>query len=262
MTSTSPDPLQRIRHELVAAAARANRRRRRKQRILLFAVLPLVLLTASAGAAAVGGFTTGVAPVDRLLETEGQADDGTDPRPGPVSASEPLRLPDAADGTGAAEVAYLSRDGRVCKAQADFRRSDNAPRGTSGGGCYSPRDLARTLSRKKAICCGSSNGPDRRIYDGFAAGEVVALRFYMEDGATFDARLTPEWTPDVPGGEPLRIFVAVDERDIDVGADGVQPDELDLLHQRYRVEGELRDGRTVQIRTPWSGWAGRATPGP
>lgn len=260
MTTTSPDPLRRIRHELVAAAARANRRRLRKQRVLVFAVLPVLLLTASAGAAAVGGFTTGVAAIDRLLETEGQGNDGIDPPQGAISASDPLRLPDAADGTGAGEVAYVSRDGRVCKAQGDFRRGDNAPRGTSGGGCYAPSNLASTLSKRTAICCESSNSTDRRIYDGFAAGEVVALRFHMEDGATLDAKLTPEWTPEAPGAEPLRLFVAVDERDIDVGANGaVQPDELNL---RYRVEAELRDGRTVQIQTPWSGSPAPATPGP
>ena len=250
MSTTSVDPLQRIRAELVAAAARANRRRLRRRRIALFAALPVLLLTASAGAAVVGGFTTGVPAVDRLLETEGQSNDATDPSGRPESASAVLELPNSADGSGAGEVAYVSRDGRICKAQADLRQRDGAPRGTSGGGCYVPADLARTLSTHTAICCASSNGPDRRIYDGFAAGDVVALHFHMDDGATFDAKLTPKWTPDVPGAEPLRIFVAVDERDIDVGDDGVQLDDLERFHQRYRVEAELEDGRTVPIRTP------------
>lgn len=240
MTTTAVDPLERIRDQLVGAAARANRRRRRRRLTLGFAVLPLVLVSASAGAAALGGFSTGVPAIDRLLATEGGPAEGTDPRPGAADASEPLALPNAADGTGAAEVAYLSRDGRICKVQGDFRRSDDAPRG-GGGGCYEPADLARMLSARKAICCGSSNGPDRRIYDGYAAGDVVALRFHTDDGASFDATLTEPWRPDAPGAEPLRIFVAVDERDIDVG----------LLHQRYRVEATLQSGRTVSIRTPW-----------
>jgi hypothetical protein len=250
MSTTSVDPLQRIRAELVAAAARANRRRLRRRRIVVFAALPVLLLTASAAAAVVGGFTTGVPAVDRLLETEGQPNDATDPSGRADSASAVLQLPNTADGSGAGEVAYLSRDGRICKAQADLRQRDGAPRGTSGGGCYAPGDLARSLAAHTAICCASSNGPDRRIYDGFAAGDVVALHFYMEDGATFDAKLTPRWTPDVPGAQPLRIFVAVDERDIDVGADGVQLDDLESFHQRYRVEADLADGRTVQVRTP------------
>jgi len=249
-----PDPLQRIGQELVAAAARSNQRRLRRHRLLAVAVLPALLLTASAGAAAVGDLTTGLPAVDRLLGTEGQPDDGTDPLPGPGNASEPLRLPNSADGTGAGAVAYLSRDGRVCKAQGDFRRSDGAPRGTSGGGCYAPSDLARILSRRTAICCGSVHGPDRRIYDGFASGDVIALRFFTDDGATFEATLTPAWTPDAPGAKPIRLFVAIDERDLDVGTDGiVQPHELDSMKQGYRVEAELRDGRTVQIWTPWTG---------
>lgn len=249
MTTTQTDPLQRIRHELVTAAGRANRQRR-KRRIVLLAVLPAILLTASAGAAAIGVFGTGVGSIDRLLATEGGGGDAIDPRSGPHDASAHLRLPNAADGTDAALVAYVSSDGRICKAQADLRRSDNAPRGTSGGPCFTPSGLSQTLSANKALCCASSNGPDRRIYDGFAAGEVIALHFHMEDGASFDAKLTPEWTPEVPGAEPLRLFVAVDERDIDVGADGVQSSEEALLKQRYSVVAELRDGRILSIRTP------------
>jgi hypothetical protein len=250
MSTTSVDPLQRIRAELVGAAARANRRQLIKRRIALFAVLPVLLLTASAGAVVVGGIDTGVTAIDRLLATAGPPDDGSDPRPGPDSASQPLALPNAPDGTGAGEVAYLSRDGRICKAQADLRRRDSAPRGTDGGGCYAPRDLATVLAKRKAICCSSSNGADRRIYDGFAAGDVVALHFRTEDGARFDARLTPERTPDVPGAEPLRIFVAVDDRDLDVGGDGVQPEDLERLHPPYRVQAELRDGSTVEVPSP------------
>jgi hypothetical protein len=47
------------------------------------------------------------------------------------------------------------------------------------------------------------------------------------------------------------LFVVVDERDIDVGDDGVQLDEGKLIMgPRYRIEAELSDGRTVDIRTP------------
>jgi hypothetical protein len=249
VTVGTRDPLELIRHELVAAAARRNRRRRR---LSVLVAVPLLLVAGSATAAAVGDFSTGVRAIDRLLAVERPAHGPTDLRPGPGGASEPLLLPNSPDGKDAAIVAYLSRDGLVCKAQADIRRRDDAPRGTSGGGCYRPGDLARTLSAKTAICCASVNGPDRRIYDGFAAGDVVALRFRFEDGATVDARLTPPWKPAAPAAEPLRLFVAVDERDIDVGGDGVQTDELDLISgRRYRLEAELGDGRTVEVATPW-----------
>jgi hypothetical protein len=248
------DPFERIRRGRVAAAARRRDRTRRRRRVALLAVLPILLLAATAGAAAVGDFTTGVPAIDGLLANERGSRPGSDLRPGPGGASEPLRLPNSADGRGAAAVAYLSRDGLVCTARGDFRRRDDAPRGTSGGGCYAPADLARILSRRTAICCGSEHGPTRRIYDGFAAGDVVAMRFLMEDGATVDARLTPPWTPDAPGAEPLRLFVAVDERDIDVGGDGVQMDEIELITgPRYRIEADLSDGRTVEVDTPGSG---------
>lgn len=250
MTTTSHDPLLRIRHELVAAAGRANRRRRRRQQIVLLVIIPVLLLTVAAGAVAVGGLKTGVAPVDRLLATEGGGLDGIDPVGGPNQSSEPLRLPNSAGGRDAVAVAYVSRDRQICLAQADFRKWDGAPRGSSGGPCYTARYLASVLPRKKAICCGSIHSADHRIYHGVAAGDVVALHFRSDDGATFDARLTAPWTPDLPGAKPLRLFVAVDNRDIDVGGDGLQVDELELLQVGYRVEAELRDGRTVSLRSP------------
>jgi hypothetical protein len=239
--TASRDPLELIRVELVAAAARRNRRTRR---IVLLAALSALFLAASAGAAAVGDLSTGVPAIDKLLAIERG--------PGTVrDASQPLSLPNSPDGKGAAVVAYLSRGGMVCKVQGDFRRRDDAPRGTSGGGCYRPRDLARILAARTAICCSSVHGPERRVYDGFAAGNVVALRFVFEDGATVKARLTPPWTPQVPGASPVRVFAAVDERDVDVGDDGVQVDEIRLITgPRYRVEADLRNGRTVEVDSP------------
>jgi hypothetical protein len=248
MSTTQADPLRRVRRELVMAAARANHRRRRR-RILLLVVLPVLLLAASAGGAAVGGLGTGVPAVDRLLSTDG-SHDGTDPSPASGDASEPLALPNAPDGKQAAVVAYVSRDGRICEVEADLRRRDDAPRGSDGGPCFTTAELSRILSVRRALCCASSHAPERRIYHGLVAGDVIALRFRREDGTRFDARLTPAWTPDLPGAEPLRLFVAVDERDIDVGGDGVQPGEAAALMPRYRVEAKLRDGRSVAIRAP------------
>jgi hypothetical protein len=250
---TGVDPFERIRRDLVAAAARRRDRTRRRRRIALLAALPVLLVGGTAGAAAVGDFSTGVPAIDDLLAVEGGSNRpfGGDVRPGPGGASEPLSLPSGAGGRDAAAVAYLSRDGLVCKARGEFRRWDGAARGSYGGGCHAPADLARRLSRRTAILGGSEHGPERRIYDGFAAGDVVALRLLMEDGATVEARLTPPWTPDAPGAEPLRLFVAVDERDIDVGDDGVQLNEGDLL-MRFpdRGEAEMSDGRTVEVRVP------------
>jgi hypothetical protein len=248
---TRVDPFERIRRDLVAAAARRRDRTRRRRRVALLAALPVLLLAGTAGAAAVGDFSTGVPAIDGLLANEdGSGPPGSDVRPGPGGASEPLSIPAGQGGRDAAVVAYLSRDGLVCTAKGDFRRWDGAPRG-SYGGCLPPAYLARMLSRRTAYCCGSEHGPERRIYDGLAAGDVVALRLLMDDGATVEAKLTPPWTPDAPGAEPLRLFVAVDERDIDVGGDGVQLDEGDLI-MRFpdRAEADLKDGRTVEVRLP------------
>ena len=248
---TGVDPFERIRRDLVAAAARRRDRTRRRRRLALLAAVPVLLVVGTAGAAAVGDFSTGVPAIDGLLANEdGSGRPGTDVRPGPGGASEPLRIPAGRDGRDAAVVAYLSRDGLVCTARGDFRRWDGAARG-SYGGCLPPPYLARMLSKRTAYCCASEHGPDRRIYDGLAAGNVVALRLLMDDGATVEAKLTPPWTPDAPGAEPLRVFVAVDERDIGVGGDGVQLDEGDLI-MRFpaRAEAELSDGRTVEVRVP------------
>jgi hypothetical protein len=249
---TGVDPFERIRRDLVAAAARRRDRTRRRRRVALLVALPVLLVAGTAGAAAVGDFSTGVPAIDDLLAVEGGSNRpfGGDVRPGPGGASEPLSLPSGAGGRDAAVVAYLSRDGLVCKARGEFRRWDGAARG-SYGGCIAPADLARMLSRRTVYCCASEHGPERRIYDGFAAGDVVALRFLMDDGAIVEAKLTPPWTPDAPGAEPLRLFVVVDERDIDIGDDGVQPDEGRLIMgPDYRIEAELSDGRTVDVRTP------------
>jgi hypothetical protein len=248
----SKDALDRIRRELVAAAARRNKRRRRR-RLLAVAALPIVTLVAGAGAVAIVQFSTGVPAIDRLLANETPGPGTIDLRPGPGGASEPLPLPNSPDGRDAAAVAYVSRDGHVCIARGDVRRRDNAARGSSGGSCYPPAELARMLSTGTVVCCALAASPERRVYDGFAAGNVAALRFQVEGSPPFEARLTPPWTPDAPGAEPLRLFVAINETDIGVGGDGVQFNEGSrLIDERYRVEARLEDGRTIQVRTPWT----------
>jgi hypothetical protein len=251
MITRTADPLTRIRGELVAAAARANRRRRHR-RVLALVAVPVVLLAGTAGAVTVAQFSTGVAAVDELLLGDGRSP--SEMEPGPGGASEPLPLPAGRGGRDAAAVAFVNRAGQICSAKGEFRRWDGAPRGTDGGGdCREPAQLARELDAKTAICCGLMASPEHRIYDGLAAGEVVSLRFLAAGQDPIEATLTPPWKPDVPGAEPLRVFVAVNERNIDVGDDGVQMDEGNLLiEERYRVEATLRDGRTVEVRTPWS----------
>ena len=242
------DPLARIRAELVGAAGRRIRRRRARRRLAVAGAVLALGVGASAVAAGVSDFSTGVPVIDELLPDQAPRS-GVDVRPGPGGASEPLPLPNSADGKDAVAIAYVNRDGSICKAQGDFRRSDGAPRGSDGGGdCRPPADLARRLGARPAICCGLMASPERRVYDGLAAGNVVALSLELESGRSLEARLTRPWKPGVPGAEPLRVFAAVDETDIDVGGNGVQAGELDtVLMYRFTIEARLADGRTVEV---------------
>jgi hypothetical protein len=63
--------------------------------------------------------------------------------------------------------------------------------------------------------------------------------------------MTKPWTPRTEGGEALRFFVVVDERDIDVGADGLQEDELHLISSALpTLEVTYADGRTEKFEAP------------
>jgi hypothetical protein len=63
--------------------------------------------------------------------------------------------------------------------------------------------------------------------------------------------MTPPWTPQAPGARALRLVVAIDERDIDVGRDGVQDDELRLLDTPFpKLELTYADGSSRIARAP------------
>src|SRR5829696_694724 len=110
--------------------------------------------------------------------------------------------------------------------------------------------LARMLDRRGVVCCSLAAGSDNRTYEGHADADVVAIRFLVPGGPV-EARLTKPWTPTVPGGQPERYFVATDERDIDVGGDGIQMDEMDLIPIEIpRLELEYADGRVVRWEPP------------
>jgi hypothetical protein len=93
-----------------------------------------------------------------------------------------------------------------------------------------------------------SGGPDDRTYSGYAAADVVAIRLLLPGGPV-EAKLTNPWTPRAPGAGPQRFFVGVDGRDVDVGGDGVQDDELALISPRPpQLELEYADGRVVEVK--------------
>ena len=243
---TADNPLAAIRAQLVEAARGRIVRRRRRRRASALVAIVLLLVAAGAAASELTGFSTGVPAVDELLDIEsGHVPGGLELRPGAGGASDPLPAPELTGGKGGNALAYLSRAGLVCSASAE----DIGDRGVRGGfgGCYEPAQLARRLELRGVVLTGMSGGPDSRTYTGHAAGDVVAVRLLLPGGPV-DARLTGPWTPRAPGGKPQRFFVAVDARDVDVGGDGVQEDEIDLISPRPpRLELEYADGRVVEV---------------
>lgn len=238
------DPLDALRLELVGAARRQVARRRKRRRNATIGAALLALLAVAAGASALNEFSTGVPVVDELLEVETPSlmDEPTG------GATEPLPVP-TNDGT-AQSLAYLSRDGTICQVEAERHpRIEGSVRG-GGGGCLPAADMARLLDRHGVRWAGSSHGAERRIFHGFADGDVEHIRV-LDEAASAEVRITEPWTPRTEGGQALRLFVVIDERDIDVGGDGLQPEELSLIDMGLpAIEVTYADGRTEKIEAP------------
>ena len=233
------DPLEALRSELVAAGRRRVSRRRRGRRTAVVTGMLVGLLALTAGAGALINFSTGVPAVDTLLEIESPdspGGSGRDIRPGPGQAAQPLQVP-TGDGTANA-VAYLARDGTICHATAD-----GSARGSTGG-CWRVADLVRALDRRKVVWNGLAAGADNRVFDGYADGDVAAIRV-ADGGDSITVKLSPPWTPRTAGAEPMRHFVVIDEADLDVGDDGVQTDETHLIAPPFPpLVVTLSDGTT------------------
>jgi hypothetical protein len=209
------DALAGLREELVRAAARRRSSRRRARRTLLAAALLLGLLGATAAAAEIAGFSTGVPEVDGLIGVEQRPG----PAPGPGSASEPLSVR-MGDGTYRL-VAYLTEGRTVCVVYADRR-------GRGGfGGCPSLESVNRRVERRGFVWGASSHGDDRRTYELLVDGAVESIR-PLGDG-DWKVLMTPPWTPGAPGARPLRLAVVIDDADVDsqTAAAYLQP-ELEL----------------------------------
>jgi hypothetical protein len=236
------DALAGLREELIRAAGRPSPSRRRARRAAIVAAIVVGLLAATAGAAELVGFSTGVPVVDELVGIESGVPNpgnaGADHRPGPGDATEPLPVK-IGDGTYQT-VAYLARDGSICIASAERHRG--GVRGSTGG-CPPMEDVNRRVERRGAIWYGFSQGPDQRTYNLLVAGDVDSVRALGE--GDWKVVMTSRWTPEAPGARPLRLVVAIDDEDIDVGGDGLQPGELGLLDTGFpRLELTYADGTT------------------
>ena len=215
------DALGALRDELVRAAARRASKRRPARRATLAIALAGGLLAAGGATAALTDFGTGVPAVDELLAIEQGYG-----RPGGLPAGDATQPITVEMGDGAYEmVAFLNRRGEVSIAYAEPHRG--GVRGGGSGGGLPAADLGRRLERRGTLLSGSSHGPDQRVHWGFADGEVQSVRVKGE--GDWEVRMSPPWTPKAEGARSLRLLVVIDERDVDVGDDGLQPDELGLV---------------------------------
>jgi hypothetical protein len=227
MTTTrhvESDALGSLREELMRAATRVPAGRRRAHRAVVVVAIVVALLAATAGAAELTGFTTGVPAVDELIGVETNtprpgAETGADHRPGPGSATEALAVP-MGDGTYQT-VAYLARDGSVCVASAERHRG--SVRGTTGG-CPPLDDVNRQVERRGGVWFGSAIGADERSNNFIVDGEAEAVR--PLDKGDWTVLMTRPWTPQAAGARPLRLVVTIDETDIGNPDDGLQKGEL------------------------------------
>jgi hypothetical protein len=228
------DALATLREELMSAAGRRASARRTRRRALITAAVIAGVLAATAGATEIAGFTTGVPVVDELIGI----DDSPNHHSGPGDATKPLSVP-IGDGVYQA-VASLARDGSVCIRSAERHRG--GVRG-GGGGCPPLEDVYRQIERRGASWHGSSYGPDQRTYQLLVAGEVEDIR--PLGPGDWRILMTPRWTPSAPGARPLRLVAAIDDADIDVGEDGLQPGEVGLVDGvRPRLKLVYADGTT------------------
>jgi hypothetical protein len=218
------DALAGLREELMRAAGRPSSSRRRARRAAIVVAIVVGLLAATAGAAELAGFTTGVPEVDELIGI----DNPPNLQPGPGDATKALAVP-MGDGVYQT-VAFLARDGSVCVRSAERHRG--GVRG-GGGGCPPLGSIYRQIERKAASWHGSSHGADSRTYELLVAGEVNEIRPLGE--GDWRILMTPPWTPDARGARPLRLAVAIDDEDID----------FDIDHGAFpRLELTYADGTT------------------
>jgi hypothetical protein len=243
MTATryvETDALAGLREELMRAAGRSARRRRPARRAAIAVAIVVGLLAATAGAAELTGFTTGVPVVDELVGIE--SGPGGHLRPGPGDASEALSVP-IGDGVYKT-VAYLARDGGVCIVSAERHRG-----GVRGGfgGCPPLEYVNRRVERRGAVWQGSSHGLDSRTNQFLVDGDVKTIRPLGE--GDWKVLMTPPWTPHAPNARPLRLAVVIDDADIGNPEDGLQMDELPReAYNQPTLKLTYSDGHTRVFR--------------
>jgi hypothetical protein len=231
------DALAALREELVSAAGRRASGRRTRRRALIAAAVIAGLLAATAGAAELAGFSTGVPVVDELVGIERPGAH----LPGSGDASEPLSVP-IGDGVYQT-LAYLARDGGVCIVSAERHRG-----GVRGGfgGCPPLEDVNRAVERRGGVWQGGAVGLDQRTNQFLVDGDVERVH-PLGDG-DWKILMTPPWTPHARTARPLRLVVVIDDADM-TDRDGLHQGEPPPdAYDQPRLELTYRDGRTRLLR--------------
>jgi len=228
------------------AAGTRSARRRRGRRAAIAVAIVIGLVAATAGAAELTGFTTGVPAVDELLDREAPspAPGGTprlDIRPGPGPASEPLSVPEGDHMV--ATVAYLTRDGNICTASADRHRG--GVRGGYGGCSGAVEDVNRRVARRGGMWAGSALGFDSRTNTFLVDGDVESVR--VLGAGDWTVKMTPPWTAQAQGARPLRLLVVIDAADIGGDRSGDLPPEA---YDQPSLELTYGDGHTRLLDGP------------
>jgi hypothetical protein len=92
--------------------------------------------------------------------------------------------------------------------------------------------------------------PEQRVWWGYADGSVELVRVSARAGE-WKVKLSPPWRPPATDARPLRLLIVIDEKDIDVGADGVQMDEIELISAPMpQLEVRLAGGEVKKVLPP------------
>lgn len=205
-------------HARDTATRRVRRRRVRRRRTASLATASLLTLAVlGGGAVALVAGTTGVPAVDRLLgiyeaglDKPGAADrpgpSGRDLQPAPSSESTTIEVPLDGGKRRIVSTSYVAAgEGTgVCSVLA-------TPSGSDAGdvACVPPARLAAALERGDGQVLAVTEGAAEVVLRGFVGGDVERLEGVGPTGP-LDVTLGEVWTPDLPGIDSLRPFVAVE----------------------------------------------------
>lgn len=211
---------------------------RAPRRALLVAAVLVALFALAGGALALGGVSTGVPAIDRLLD--GATRDFEDVPPGaprplfqPQRGSVSEKLKFQFRGHQYTAVGFRAADGSVCSALVEPR----SKLANGGIGCIGARSLRRSLAQDPGRLSGSG-GRRPTIAHGFARAEVVSLALTGASGDGVVA-LSEAWRPAGEDGQSVRFFYLVTNREAGP--------RISLLPDGWRIEARLADGSMVTL---------------